>query len=391
LLFIHNSGILKFEIRASSFIPKMKLSIDECNLRPDQIFNLFHTFGYTVFENSFSDCGAAELRGIASQIIKARRGVELSEWPIGSGCFEGSVIEDFPALGGFFFSETMVRAIEAIAGKQWLYLGSDLSLFSPLQTQPWHRDWITHLPVLKIGVYLHEALQIGGELKIIPGSHRIGDSYCKMISKGLAWPRPLQSPGGLNENNFFPPNVNFSNHPADRDYLHLLPGHSEKNFSPSKPINLPHASIPLDGVTQTIFFDLRTIHCGTIGLPINQRIMMSALFCPNPFDESFDYQSIGVTTSREDLAKELMQVMALDRLHHGMLDHTYHKDGKEPNIGVEHKVSIKIKDRHVYAEFGNLNGIACSRDEIFTGGGAVWDMLTRVSDKFNEMPAQQAL
>jgi hypothetical protein len=247
-------------------------------------------------------------------------------------------------------------------GERWLYLGSDLSVFSPFQTQPWHRDWVTHIPILKVGVYLNTATEIGGELRIIPSSHHIGSPLSRSLNKALAWPKLLTNPGGLNENQHFPTNFNYGNHPDDGNYAHFSYVKQNQEAHPET-FTIPHVAIPLLNEYQAIFFDPRSVHSGSIGLPLVQRVMVSMLFCPNPYDDLFGFDSVGIAQERSVLAKELLELMAIDRMFHRQ-NNTYGRE--EPNIynflGSEHTFRIDLDNpKSLSACFGDLVSLTIPR------------------------------
>jgi hypothetical protein len=168
-----------------------------------QVANLWHVFGYFTLSGVIDQATETQLLQLARAMYQQRRGKSLDRLPDAEGAFEGSIWEEFPAIPKRLLTPTVLDLIQALLGEQWLYLGSDLSIFSKTSTQPWHRDWDLPLPILKIGYYMNtRRIRTGGEFRIIPGSHRSEDSYASQLKQALAWPSPLTQPGGLNERGF---------------------------------------------------------------------------------------------------------------------------------------------------------------------------------------------
>lgn len=318
-------------------------SINDLNTQVlPQIANLWHCFGYFTVGGIVSHNAKSEISKFASAIYQKRRGQALDQLSDTESALEGSIWEEFPAFSKLLLSPNVLDLIKALLGDQWLYLGSEMGIFSKTSTQAWHRDWNLPLPILKMGYYIYKRKpRHGGEFRIIPGSHRVEDSYASQLNHALAWPT-LTQPGGMNGRGFLPKNMDYSSATISkslRSRIKQILIANKDSTSPTKDCELPHMAIPVSDPTQLLFFDPRTIHSGSVANPPQRRIMIAALFCPNPFDPTFNPTNHGLNTSREAMAKELLETMILDRLYHEMTS-TYHSNGLLPEIPSNHLIEL---------------------------------------------------
>ena len=128
------------------------------------------------------------------------------------------ILEDYPELKSLLAPKPIQNILENTL-TELLYLGSDLSIFRSEEVQPWHRDWITELPVLKVAYYLLPNAEIGGELRVIPGTHDINCKANQVLSRGMAWPAQPENDGGLNEGNVLPQSIGYGKRYPDLRYL----------------------------------------------------------------------------------------------------------------------------------------------------------------------------
>jgi hypothetical protein len=326
-----------------------------------QIANFWHCFGYFTIAGIIDQATETQLMQLANSVYQQRRGKSMDLLPDAEGAFEGSIWEEFPAMAKLLLTPMVLALIQALLGDQWLYLGSDLSIFSKTSTQPWHRDWDLPLPILKMGYYINtRKIREGGEFRIIPGSHRVEDSYASQLKQALAWPSPLTQPGGLNERGFLPRNKDYSS-PAFKRRLRsrikqLLIGRHEP-APQAKACELPHMAVPVSDSTQLLFFDPRAVHAGSVANPPQRRVMLSALFCPNPFDPGFDPKMQGLNASRDAMAEALLETMILDRMVHRMTT-TYHVNGLLPEISSEHLLDLDFTPGSYSANLGGNQRIS---------------------------------
>jgi hypothetical protein len=295
-----------------------------------RIANFYHCFGFMEMERISSE------ENIAPVVFRIKDLVSRNEIPSKNGyLFKGSIIEEYEEFRRFFIRYPITRILDALLGRNWLYLGSDLSIWTKPKTQPWHRDWFVSFPVVKIGLYLNEPVDSGGQLRVIAGTHKLDGDFAKSVSRALAWPSPARVPGGLNENSYFPTNYNYSS----------LHDPSVDGFK-SDVCTIPHQEIEVTDPFKLVFFDNRLVHSGTIAVPQKTRIMLSAIFCPSPFDNDFSFSHYGATDDRAYVARELAELIVLDRIVHGC-QYPYHPTGLRPDISGHHLVSWQTSSRGV--------------------------------------------
>lgn len=326
-----------------------------------QIANLWHTFGYFTLSGIISKKTQAELLQLSEVIYMQRRSKSMAELPDTQGAFEGAIWEEFPSISGHLLTQAALDLIQSLLGSQWLYLGSDLSIFAKTGTQAWHRDWNLSLPILKLGYYVTQGkIRKGGEFRIIPGSHRISDSYTSQLNRALAWPSVPTQPGGLNERGFLPMNKDYSTTSATIKFRsrvkRFLLGRNS-NAIQDRSFELPHMAVPVGDTSQLLFFDPRSIHSGSVATPAQRRVMFSALFSPNPFDPEFDPKAHGLDVTRDAMAESLGETLILDRMAHNMTT-TYHPKGLRPNITSQHLLDLDFSPGEYAITIGENHRVA---------------------------------
>ena len=209
----------------------------------------------------------------------------------------------------FFFQEDMQKIYRYFAGEDFLYLGSDGSHF--LSTSfPWHRDWYTKIPIMKMNLYFSDYPFFGGRFMLIPGSNIATDSYASLLQKAMSWPMQNKFPGGMNENSFFP----FSENPR-QNYLSQKLQRLKQIFSKkSACIKIPHVSVKLNK-GDAIIFDQRLIHCVEANFPIVPRRLLTILLAKNAYEFSNDHYLIKSGYTREELTKEIIDLVISERNH----------------------------------------------------------------------------
>jgi hypothetical protein len=183
----------------------MYMTFDQIQRQPEQIANFFHTFGLLTVGNVVSPDLAQGLITGYDKVTMARRGESLGDALQKGNIIEVGIVDEFPEFSNFYLSPNLRALYEVLLEKSWLYVGSDISVF-PSYIQAWHRDATGYFPSIKVGYYANPTYKIGGEMRYIPGSHKIGDRYANNLQRGLAWPCPVTKLGGMNEHNFFPEN-----------------------------------------------------------------------------------------------------------------------------------------------------------------------------------------
>lgn len=309
----------------------------------EQISNFFHAFGFFILGNALQREDQERLLKVGDKISLDRKKVPLEQLPADANSIFGHTIEDYAELKELLVPNSVDRILKKALGNKYLYLGSDLSVFNSKIVQPWHRDWITDLPIMKVGYYSLPKAKIGGQLRIIPGTHDIRSNLNKVISGSMAWPARATHVGGLNESNAFPKNIIYSEPLNSQNFNYLYNHYGSKISADEKGLAyLPHQELDTADDTAFVCFDPRTIHSGTWSEPAEQRILFSALFAANPFSDFPKRRNLKITDTSE-LALQLLELLIIDRLFHDVLT-TYHPDGKLPNFASEHLVDFGFKN-----------------------------------------------
>lgn len=343
----------------------MRFDINGCSETfIEQITSFYHAFGFFVLSNAVTEEQRKEFIQLGDRISRDRSAVSITDLPTGSNAFFGHTIEDYPELKELLVPTVLDAILKKALGDSYLYLGSDLSVFNSSKVQPWHRDWITDLPVIKVGYYSLPQANFGGQLRIIPGTHHIRSALNKIISRALAWPEKPSQRGGLNESNSFPKNIIYSQPlPVnDRNYIYNHFG-QKISAGESALAYLPHQELEPDD-TAFICFDPRAVHAGTWSDPIEHRIMFSALFAANPFAD-FPHKADLQANNSSDLALQLLELLVVDRLFHDVMS-TYHPTGKLPDFASDHLIDfghvndnffVNYKDQTLYFDHLPRSGL----------------------------------
>ena len=343
----------------------MFMTFNQIMQQPQQTANFFHTFGFLTIRDVIDVPQVQKLVGGFDKLSAARHnGQSLTDVVKQKNTCDRATIEEFPEFAEFFLSDKMLRLVQLLMGKSWLYVGSDLSVFSHY-IQSWHRDWALPLPTVKIGYYANMPYYLGGEFRYIPGSHRIGDAYANSIQQAMGWPGPVSRPGGLNERNYFPESFNYVAAPPTGNYAFIDKGSGDgsnkelRNFG----FALPHALMKPEQL-DIVAFNSCGVHTGTLGLPGHVRAMATAVFCANPFDESVDFARMGIKQTREDLAKDLLTHLTTEFLLQKAVG-LYHPKGLEPPVGNQHKYKVVgHTDNSISATFGDCPTVVTAEYDI---------------------------
>jgi hypothetical protein len=343
----------------------MNITFDKFQQQKKECANFYHAFGFLTIRNSIPEQLMREIVRGYDTLTMARRGQSFMDTLQKGSFVENATVEEFPEFANFFFSPNVFSIVEAFAGKNWIYIGSDFSVFSSY-VQSWHRDWVGHFPTVKIACYTNPPYYVGGELRYIPGSHKVGDRFSNSLQQALAWPNLSTRPNGMNENNYFPEHMNYSAVPHNGAYQLFGPGTGDgtNDYVQKNGFSIPHAAIK-PGILDLAVFDMRGIHCGSIGLPVHTRIMPAILFCPNPFDDTFDFREYGITQSREELAKDLLTHIVLHQLLQKFKvgnEGFYHPKGLEPPIDAKHRHKLHYNGNKVTGRFGNSQEVTIEFD-----------------------------
>lgn len=340
----------------------MYINIDFFRSRVEQTRNLFSTFGCFMVRECIDNEYVDLFREGFESVRCASNSYSAGD--VERNLFRSSTIEEFSEFKSLFFTSPILDVVRNVLGDDFLYLGSDVSSWTG-QTQPWHRDWLLQTPVLKVGIYLDpHQVRVGGELRIIPGSHHLNDRFSKLLGFALDWPEGSRDAvgGGMNKNGFLPANYAYSNVVIDESGYHLLDdvGRPIWRGIPNQ-ISIPHVALKPQTSRDVVFFDNRCIHSGTVSIPGRKRIMATATFSCNPtnirfLEDKFYYKASDLEKASESLAKLLI----IDRLFHGN-SHSYHPHGLLPDISRRNQITLDFNTSNAYnCYFGeNLHTAHC--------------------------------
>ena len=227
----------------------------------------------------------------------------------GSMRFLPDFVDSSEVFCDYFFQERMLKIYRYFAGEDFLYLGSDGSHF--LTTSfPWHRDWYTRMPNLKMNVYFNPLPFFGGKFMLIPGSNFVNDSYAQLLQKAMSWPMQNKRPGGLSENSFLPDFVNPRQGVITRWITSLK---ITLGLAQPKP-DVPHVSVKLDR-GDVVIFDQRLIHCVQANFPSFSRRLLTVLLAKNAYEFSDDHYLLKQGNTRESLMREIVDLVVSERNH----------------------------------------------------------------------------
>ena len=152
----------------------------------EQQLAFFETFGYLHFPGLLADC--------IDKVIEEFETI----WESHGGGHGGrahdptrrSCIVPFPDLSEYLsalLDDPRIHDIAAgILGDDFNYTSGDGNLYAG--DTAWHSDGFTAegIPGIKIAFYLDRLTRETGALQVIPGSHRVGDSYADGLQRDLA-------------------------------------------------------------------------------------------------------------------------------------------------------------------------------------------------------------
>jgi hypothetical protein len=252
----------------------------------------------------------------------------------------------------YFFKEEMQKIYRYFAGEDFLYLGSDGSHFITTSF-PWHKDWYTKNPIIKINYYFSDLPFFGGRFMLIPGSNIAGDAYAGLLQNTMSWPMQNKFPNGLNENSFLPRCEN------PREGYLAAKWRSFKNYVTGKSdaMPVPHVSVKLNK-GDIVIFDQRLIHCVESNFPIISRRLLTVLLSKNAFEFSDEHYLIKAGNKREDLMREIVDLAVSERNHikidpygSAIYDHPISKSHHFVEMTKIDDVNSKVEERVNFGRF----------------------------------------
>jgi hypothetical protein len=257
----------------------------------------------------------------------------------GGMTFLPGFIEESEEYVELFLSKKMQKLFSYFCGDNWLYLGSDGSKFITTSF-PWHRDWLTKIPIMKCNFYFNPLPFLGGKFLFIPGSNFESDVYAQMIQKCMSWPMQNKTPSGLNENDRIPIIKNPRNL--------LKPWNL---FQKNEKFDVPYIEIRVRK-GDLVLFDHRALHCVQSTWPRFQRRLLTFLIGKNAFDFKTNHYALNHYT-REALMTDLVDLVVNERNHIGC-DPWGKELLKTEFINTTHFIDIKRTQNSVRYDRGEI-------------------------------------
>ncbi len=156
--------------------------MDRFRLSPQQKA-FFESFGFLALPGL--------VRDIAGEIIDAfeevwsRRPANNGERPDGSRNSQiVPFIDQHERLGALLDDPRIEGLVEELVGEGFNYVGSDGNFF--VGDTPWHSDrWLSEVRFVKVAFYLDPVKRDSGSLRLIPGSHRLEDTFSLQLQEAI--------------------------------------------------------------------------------------------------------------------------------------------------------------------------------------------------------------
>jgi hypothetical protein len=145
----------------------------------------FETFGYLALPGLLAD-RIAEITEAFEAVFKARGGGHHEQAHDGKArsCIV-PFVDQSEELCSLLDDPRIEGAAASLLGEDFNYLGSDGNYY--VGDTGWHSDgWHAQVRHLKIAFYLDPLRRETGALRVIPGSHRIGEGYTEAIHRQLS-------------------------------------------------------------------------------------------------------------------------------------------------------------------------------------------------------------
>lgn len=160
-----------------------------------QQLGFFETFGFLKFPGLVSD----RIDEITEEFVELfiKRGGGHNGQP-----HDGSARSCIPAfidqserLSALIDEPTILGAAKSLLGDDFNYMGSDGNYYSG--DTPWHSDgWNPDFLNIKFAFYLDPLTRDTGALRVIPGSHCIGDTYTQKLQDNVNRSQEIWGMGG---------------------------------------------------------------------------------------------------------------------------------------------------------------------------------------------------
>ena len=152
------------------------------NLNKDQI-NFFHTFGFILLEDLFLD-KIDDIKKSFEEVFKEKtKNQKLNFANVKRVCIP-QFIDLHENLSNLLDDERIIGIAESLLGRDFNYMGSDGNYYN--SNTSWHSDgWRSNILHIKFAFYLDHLKHNKGCLKVLPGSHHIGDEYSNNLNNSF--------------------------------------------------------------------------------------------------------------------------------------------------------------------------------------------------------------
>jgi hypothetical protein len=151
----------------------------------DAEIGFFETFGYLGFPGLLAD-RIEEVQTVFEEIWASRGGGHFGKAHEGTArsCIVPFIDQD-ARLASLLDDPRILAIAKSLCGDDFNYMGSDGNYYvgdTGWHSDGWHRGEIRHI---KIAFYLDPLTRDTGALRVIPGSHRVGESYTEQLQREI--------------------------------------------------------------------------------------------------------------------------------------------------------------------------------------------------------------
>jgi hypothetical protein len=151
----------------------------------DAEIGFFETFGYLGFPGLLSD-RITEIQNVFEEVWETRGGGHFGKAHEGTArsCIVPFIDQD-ARLASLLDDPRILALAKTLCGDDFNYMGSDGNYY--VGDTGWHSDggWQREIRHVKIAFYLDPLTRDTGALRVIPGSHRVGDGYAEQIQREI--------------------------------------------------------------------------------------------------------------------------------------------------------------------------------------------------------------
>src|SRR5690349_18565425 len=150
----------------------------------DAQLNFFQTFGYLSFPGLMGDRIAEIEQGFEALWVHKGGGHNGKPHDGTARSVIAPFIDQSESLSALLDDPRIIGIATSLLGEDFNYMGSDGNYY--VGDTRWHSDgWHKEILHIKIAFYLDPLTANTGALRVIPGSHRIGDQFADNLQKQI--------------------------------------------------------------------------------------------------------------------------------------------------------------------------------------------------------------